>query len=140
MRKHVLLLLSAILLLATVTFIIWYWFVKPEEEPKQKPLSAEKLLESVIETQDMTTNLKSGGFIQVKFQLQADSVPAKEELSQRMFQIRHIMLQTLASKNAEDLRGEEGINHLEKNIQDKLNQLMSEGQVIKVYTTKKLLQ
>lgn len=140
MRRILIIMMISILLLAGTVLVLWKMVNQKEVESLPGAVTAEELVEFTVETQELTTNLQSGGFVQLKFQLQGDSAKAKEELQNRMIQIRHIMIRTVSSKTADDLKGEEGITGLEQTIQNQINQLMQDGQVVKIFTTKKLLQ
>lgn len=140
MKKILLLISLSTLLLAIVAFGLWKMLQPEEVKPLPGALTAEELLEYTVETEDITTNLKSGGYIQVKFQLQGDSVETKDELTNRMFLIRNMVIHTLASMTREELKGAEQIVVLEKTIQEKINEQLPAGEVLKVFTTKKLLQ
>lgn len=140
MKKILLLIFLSSALLIGVAFGLWKIFLTEEVKPIPGALTAEDLLEYTVETGDITTNLKSGGFIQVKFQIQGDSIEAKEELTNRMFQIRNIVIYTLSTMTKEELKGSEKTVALEHTIQEKMNEQLTDGQVMKVFTTKKLLQ
>lgn len=140
MKKILLLVSLSFVLLIAVAFGLWKVFLAEEAKPIPGALTAEDLLEYTVETEDITTNLKSGGFIQVKFQIQGDSIKAKEELTNRMFQIRNIVIYTLSTMTKDELKGSGKIVALEQTIQEKMNEQLMDGQVMKVFTTKKLLQ
>lgn len=140
-----LILLIAIALLGTVTFVLWQIYLKPSVvgeavKEEEKPKSIDEILEMTLSTEEIVTNLYTGDFIQVQFNIQADSVEAKEELEKRMYQINHIIIKTLSSMTPEDVSGSEGLSTLEASILNELNTIMNQGRVVKVYTTKKVLQ
>jgi flagellar FliL protein len=142
--KILLLILIAFLLLGAVSFLVWTNLLSTNEPPSaaegSMTLTADEQLERTAETADFTTNLYSKGYAQLKFQILTTSPETKEELEKRMFQVRSLILQIVASKNKEDLRGSEGINQLEQEIAVRINGILHNGQVQQVYTTKKLLQ
>lgn len=140
MKKIMMLIGVSALLLGVVAFGLWKMLQPDEIKPLPGALTAEELLEYTVDTGDVTTNLRSGGFIQIRFQLQGDSVETKAELTNRMFQIRNIIIHSLASMKREDLKGAEGITALEQTIQAEINEQLPDGEVLKVFTTKKLLQ
>lgn len=140
MRKFLLMIISLLLLLTVSGVTIWQLFKKPTVPALSASLSADELLNYTVETQQLTTNLAERGFILLQFQLQADSTQAKQELEQRMPQVRHLIIRTVSVKTLAELRGAEGIANLEQAIQRGLNQLIDTGQVIKVYTTKIIAQ
>jgi flagellar FliL protein len=142
--KILLLILIAFLLLGAVSFLVWMTLMKTNEHPSaadgSMSLTADEQLERTVETADLTTNLYSKGYAQLKFQILTTSPKTKAELEKRMFQVRSHILQIVASKNKEDLRGTEGIAQLEQEIEVRINGILHNGQVQQVFTTKKLLQ
>lgn len=138
-----LILLIAVALLGVITLVLWQTYFKSAEanveETKEKELSIDEILERTVETEQITTNLYSGGYAVVKFKIQADSPKAKEELEKRMYQVKHIIIKTLASMTAADIQGADGLSLMETKIQQEINQLLDEGKVVKVYTTERIL-
>ncbi len=140
-----LILLIAIALLGTVTFVLWQIYLKPSvvdeaAQKEEKPKSIDEILEMTVSTEEIVTNLYTGDFIQVQFNIQADSVEAKDELEKRMYQVNHTIIKTLSSMTPEDVSGSEGLSTLEASILNELNTILDQGRVVKVYTTKKVLQ
>lgn len=139
-----LILLIAITLLGTVSFVLWQTYLKPTvaegSEEKEKPKSVDEILALTVKTEEILTNLYSGDFIQVQFSLQVDNKKAKEELEKRLDQVNHLIIKTLSSMTPDDINGAEGLNTLEAHIMNDLNGILQEGHIVKVYTTKKVLQ
>lgn len=138
-----LIILIAATLLGAVTIILWNTYLKTdvadaEAEPAEE-LSIDEVLERSVETEQITTNLYSDGFAQVRFRIQADSKEAKDELEKRMYQIEHIVIKTISSMTEDDIRGAEGLHMLETKIQQEMNELLDKGEVVKVLTTEKIL-
>lgn len=100
--------------------------------------SIEKLIKYSYETPEITTDLKDGSFVRVQFQVLTDGKEAQKEISQRDFQLKNILIKELAKMSEEDFKT--GLTHLESVIQDKLNDLMTKGEIVDVYTTNKILQ
>ncbi|MBO8171010.1 MAG: flagellar basal body-associated FliL family protein [Bacillaceae bacterium] len=137
--------LVAIALLGTVTFVLWKTYLDTgsvvegssiEEEPK----SIDEILSLTISTDEITTNLYSGDFIMVQFDLQVDNEEARAELEKRLNQVNHIVIKILSSSTPEDINGAEGLTELEARIMNEVNAILNNGRVVKVYTTKKVLQ
>jgi len=140
MQRNMKLILMSLLLL-TASVLLIFKFLKPKEiQTISAALTAEELLKYTVEVEEITTNLHGKGFAQLKFQLQADSTKAKDELQYRKIQIRHLIIQTLSSVTLEDLKGEKGIAKLEQSVQSQINQMMESGHVLKIFSTKLLLQ
>ena len=129
------------LLLLTASSLLFLKVFKPKEiQTIPAAVTAEELLKYTVEVEEITTNLHEKGYAQLNFHLQADSTKAKDELQYRRMQIRHLIIQTVSSLTLEDLKGEKGIASLEHSIQTQINEIMESGHVLKIFTTKMLLQ
>ncbi|WP_071459452.1 flagellar basal body-associated protein FliL [Bacillus massilinigeriensis] len=109
------------------------------EDGKQAP-SIDEVLEASVDVPEITTNLASDDYIRISFKIQTDSKDAKEELEKRDFQVRNIIIQELSEKKSEELQSGGGKAALETELKDKINTLMQDGKVVKVYITGSLLQ
>ncbi|MDZ5781817.1 flagellar basal body-associated FliL family protein [Marinococcus luteus] len=111
------------------------------EEEKAEELSAEELRELTWDMDEMTTNLKGNDrYIKTMFSLQADNEKAREELEQRDYQINNIIIHELAQLEPGDIEGSEGTTEMEGRIREKVNEVMTEGKVQRVYTTERVIQ
>ncbi|WP_147535393.1 flagellar basal body-associated FliL family protein [Bacillus marasmi] len=137
LKVIVIMALSAIVLLGVIWFGLTQ-FTKKEETPKG--LSADEILETSVETEMITTNLGSGGYIQLRFRIQVSSKDAVEELTQREFQIRNIVLSQAASMTEKEAKSAEGMIKFEEEMKNQLNELLQSGTVLRVYTTDKIIQ
>lgn len=109
-------------------------------EDEQKVPTAKEIVEASVDIPEITTNISSGNIVRLSFKIETDSTKAKEELAQREFQVRDLIISELANMTADDLNGNEGMNKLKESIKEKTNKLMQEGKVNKVYTTSYILQ
>ncbi|PLR97269.1 flagellar basal body-associated protein FliL [Bacillus sp. T33-2] len=132
-----LILLVAITLVGAVALVV---VLKVSGEEKPKGPTIDEVLESSVDIPEITTNLASDDFIRISFKIQTDSKKAKEELEKRDFQVRNIIIHELSEKKTEDLQASQGKASLEEALKGKLNALMQEGKVEKVYITGSLLQ
>ncbi|CAG9619704.1 flagellar basal body-associated protein FliL [Sutcliffiella rhizosphaerae] len=105
------------------------------EEP-----SIDDVLKYSVDFEEITTNLKSGGFIRLTIKVQTDGKKARAEIEKRDFQVQNIVIHEISNKSATELNGGKGITQLEEDIQEKLNEIMQDGEVVKVYATSFLLQ
>ncbi|WP_226681277.1 flagellar basal body-associated protein FliL [Sutcliffiella horikoshii] len=105
------------------------------EEP-----TIDEIIKHSVDFDEMTMNLQSGGYIRLKMKVQTDSKKATEELLKRDFQVQNIVIHQIASKTASDFEGEKGLTQLEEEIKQKINEVMQDGEIVKVYTTSFLLQ
>ncbi|MFB4211133.1 flagellar basal body-associated protein FliL [Shouchella sp. JSM 1781072] len=111
-----------------------------EESTADAGTSIDEINKRSFDTEEMTTNLKSGEFIRAQFRIQLDEPQTLTELEKRDFQVKHVVLLALAEISADQLIGSEGIEELEEQIQTQLNQHLDSGRVEAVYTTTKVVQ
>lgn len=109
------------------------------KNPNAAPTIDEVIANSYT-TDEITTNLRSNGFIKASFQIQTSNKSAAEEIAKRDFQVNNIIIRTLAGMEASELSGPEGIEQLENKIRDQVNELMQNGEVVRVYTTSWVIQ
>ena len=93
-----------------------------------------------VDIKEITTNLASNDFIRISFKIQTDSKKAKEELQKRDFQVNNIIILELSGLEVEEIQGKEGQLKLEETLKTKINEILQEGKVQKVYITQFLLQ
>lgn len=106
-----------------------------EEEP-----TIDEIVENSWETEEITTNLKSDHFLKASFQIHANSKEARAEIEKRDFQINNIIIHELAGRTASELRTQEGMEDLEKTLRQRINEIMKNGKVVRVYTTDRVVQ
>ncbi|PLR77644.1 flagellar basal body-associated protein FliL [Bacillus sp. V3-13] len=133
-----LILLVAITLVGAVALVV-VLKVNGEESEHKEP-SIEEVLEASVDVPEITTNLAGNDFIKISFKIETDSKKAKEELEKRDFQVKNIIIQELSERESEELQGKDGKISLEETLKEKINSLMQEGKVKKVYITQSLLQ
>ena len=130
-------LLLAIALVGTVTVII---INKVNVKATNGEPSIDEIIKYSSEIPEITTNLKNGDFIKISYTIQTSNKKAKEELDKRDFQVKNLIIQQLAQMDSEQLKQKDSITILEKTLKDKLNGIMQDGKVEKVYTTSFILQ
>jgi len=109
------------------------------DESAEEP-TIDDIIKYSVDFEEITTNLQSGGYIRLKMKVQTDSKKASEELLKREFQVQNIVIHEIANKSASDFEGGQGLTELEEEIQLKINEVMQDGEIVKVYTTSFLLQ
>lgn len=109
------------------------------DESTEEP-TIDEIIKFSVDFDEMTMNLQSGGYVRLKMKVQTDSKKATEELLKRDFQVQNIVIHQIASKTASDFEGGKGLTQLEEEIQQKINEVMQDGEIVKVYTTSFLLQ
>ncbi|GLB59341.1 flagellar basal body-associated protein FliL [Cytobacillus sp. NCCP-133] len=127
----------AITLVGAIALVVVMKFTG--EEGTKEP-TIDEVLEASVDIPQVTANLASDNYIRISFKIQTESKKAKEELEKRDFQVKNLIIQELAEMNAEDIQGKEGQIKLQEDLKNKINGLMQEGKIIKVYITESLLQ
>ena len=99
----------------------------PERVEKVKPYSYFDLGEFSINTSD-TDELH---FVKINIQLgyQETTVELQTELGQRRAQLRDIIISVIGSKRFEDLNTQDKRNELKKDIMERINGILIEGQI-----------
>lgn len=136
LKPIILIIVAAILLLGGV----WFFLHKSTSEEKTKELSADEIIAMSVETENITTNLSSDGYVQLSFQLQTDSEKAKEELEKRDFQVKNVILKLFSSLTEDEINSPDETVKFEEQIKTELNKFMQSGHIVKVYTTNKMIQ
>jgi len=136
-----------ITLLGGVSYFLWKTTFAPtaagEEKEvvvEEKILTADEVVEQSVTTDVITTNIQPKGYIVVQFGILLDSKKAKEELEKRNVQVRSIIISELASLSQDELKGSEGINRLEALLMNRVNEILLDGKVQRIYTIDLKLQ
>ena len=141
MKNKVLTIMTILLVTITLVGVIALVVIlKFSDDEEAKEPSIEEVIETSVDIPEVTTNLLSNDFIRISFKIQTDSKKAKEELEKRDFQVNNIIIEELSEVKAEELQGKKGKEFIEKTIKEKVNSLMQEGMVEKVYITSMMIQ
>ncbi|MBU5267791.1 flagellar basal body-associated protein FliL [Virgibacillus proomii] len=127
----------AVLAVIGIAAFVVVWYINGDNN-NGEAMSIKKIKKYSYETPEITTDLEDGSFVRVQFQIVTNGKDAKEEISQRDFQLKNILIKELATMKEEDFKS--GLTDLEEKIKNKLNELMTTGKVTDVYTTNKILQ
>ena len=130
-------LLVIIALVGTVAIIM---LLNTNNQSNASEPTIDEVLEFSVDIKEITTNLASNDFIRISFKIQTDSKDAKEELEKRDFQVNNIIILELSGLKVEEIQGKEGQLKLEETLKTKVNEILQEGKVQKVYITQFLLQ
>ena len=134
--KTMVIILSTLTLLGAATLIIVMNLNGTDEVSGKR--SIDEMRESSMLTEDITTDLKNGDFVRIRFRVVTDSKKSLEELQKRDFQMQNILIKELAVMDSESFQS--GLGNLEDQLKAKLNEVMSQGTVTDVYTVDKVLQ
>ncbi|MBB6452916.1 flagellar FliL protein [Salirhabdus euzebyi] len=133
---NVMLTLLVIITIAGVVAIIVIMNTKDKTHAEGER-SLEEMIKDSFETEEITTDLKDGNYVRIKFRIVTDDKDTKEAL-EKDFRIQNIIIKELSLKEENDLRS--GLTDVENTIKQRLNELINEGEVTDVYTTGKVLQ
>ncbi|WP_270583014.1 flagellar basal body-associated protein FliL [Bacillus smithii] len=132
-----LIILTVITLAGAVALVI---MLKSNSGHQGKEPDIDQVLECSVDVPEITTNLASNDFIRISFKIQTDSKKAKQELEKRDFQTKDIIIELLSGMRAEDLKGAAGKEKLAEMLKSRLNEVMQEGKIVKVYITSYIIQ
>ncbi|UCZ51718.1 flagellar basal body-associated protein FliL [Bacillus shivajii] len=133
-----LIMLMALTLIGALTLVLYTQFFQQtnaHEEP-----TIDDVLRVSAETEEITTNLLSNNIVRTQFVVQLDNRSAKDEFTKRDFQVKNIIIQELSDLRGSDLQGSEGIRGLEEQVRLRINEVMQDGHVEKVYLKNLVIQ
>lgn len=142
MKKNLMTIMLIILVAITLVGVIAVVVVtklSDSTSAEGKP-SIDEIVKSSVEIPEITTNLAGNDYIKISFMVQTESKKAKEELEKRNFQVKNIIITELSEMKAEELTGKKGKEKLQETLKTRMNELMEEGKVEKVYITSSILQ
>lgn len=129
-----------LVIIALVGAVAIIMLLNTNNQSKDSEPTIDEVLEMSVDIKEITTNLASNDFIRISFKIQTDSKKAKEELQKRDFQVNNIIILELSGLEVEEIQGKEGQLKLEETLKTKINEILQEGKVQKVYITQFLLQ
>lgn len=129
-----------LVIIALVGAVAIFMLLNTNNQGKDSKPTIDEVLEMSVDIKEITTNLASNDFIRISFKIQTDSKDAKEELEKRDFQVNNIIILELSGLEVEEIQGKEGQLKLEETLKTKINEILQEGKVQKVYITQFLLQ
>ena len=139
-NKLVMTMFILLVIIALVGAVAIIMLLNTNNQSKDSEPTIDEVLEASVDIKEITTNLASNDFIRISFKIQTDSKEAKEELEKRDFQVNNIIILELSGLEVEEIQGKEGQLKLEETLKTKINEILQEGKVQKVYITQFLLQ
>src|SRR5699024_1916591 len=129
--------LSVIIVLAAGILGVFF-FISKKDSAANTEQSIDDMNEFSYETPEVTTDLKDGRFVRIQFLIITDGKKAKKEIEKRDFQIENILIKEISQMNEDDFTT--GLNNVESSLLENLNEVMTDGEIVDVYTIKKILQ
>ena len=139
-NKLVMTMFILLVIIALVGAVAIIMLLNTNNQSKDSEPTIDEVLEMSVDIKEITTNLASNDFIRISFKIQTDSKESKEELQKRDFQVNNIIILELSGLEVEEIQGKEGQLKLEETLKTKINEILQEGKVQKVYITQFLLQ
>ncbi|WP_430743157.1 flagellar basal body-associated protein FliL [Bacillus atrophaeus] len=140
MNKKLIIIMLIILIAISALGAAAYFMVSGKLGKSDKEPTIDEIVESSVDIEEITTNLKSDHIIRIAIKLETDSKKAKEELEKRDFQVKDAIITLLADTNADEIEGDKGKEAFKRELKDKVNSYLQEGKVEKVYITSFNLQ
>lgn len=134
-NNKVLIFITIILLLAAAALLTYDKLDFGKKEEVSGEQSIDDVLKSTVDIEEIATNLLDNRYVKISFMIETDSKDSKEELEKRKFQVQNIIITELSDMKSPDLEGKEGKQQFEEAVKTKINEIMQEGQVVKVYIT-----
>ncbi|MBE3562183.1 flagellar basal body-associated FliL family protein [Hydrogenibacillus sp. N12] len=137
-------LIVAIGTLAVVTALLWRYVIAPPVS--QAPARAEeggdllRYAKYSVETGDLTTDLKDKHYILLNLTIMTDSKKAADALAEAMFIVKREVIGVLSEMTSEELLTEQGVAKMEAAVAERLRPYLPDGKILKVATTKKVIQ
>ncbi|KIL47725.1 flagellar basal body-associated protein FliL [Jeotgalibacillus campisalis] len=107
------------------------------EEPEP---TIEEIVSSSVEIPEVTTSIANNNFARISMTMQTDSTKAAEELEQRDFMVKDIIIDELSEMTRADLEGRAGKEAFEETVKERVDALMQEGEIVQIYTTSIVVQ
>ncbi|MDG5470297.1 flagellar basal body-associated protein FliL [Jeotgalibacillus sp. ET6] len=107
------------------------------EEPEP---TIEEIVSASVEIPEVTTSIANNNFARISMTMQTDSPEAAEELEQRDFMVKDIIIDELSEMTRANLEGRAGKEAFEKTVKERVDALMQEGEIVQIYTTSIVVQ
>ncbi|RSL33175.1 flagellar basal body-associated protein FliL [Salibacterium salarium] len=133
-----LIIIISITLIGVVALVLFNYFSSSTEAGSDPTI--DEIIENSWETEEITTNLNGGQLFRGRFRIHVDSDEGASELEKRDFQVNNIIIHELAGMSANDIQTQDGINELETTLRSDIDEILDNGEVIRVYTTERMIQ
>ena len=107
-----------------------------EQADKDTPVPVEELLGPIFPLDTFIVNLADKGgkrYLRITIDLELDSEDLESEITKRMPQVRDSILTILPTKRFEDISSAKGKTALRNQMQERINSLLTRGQLTNIY-------
>jgi len=139
----IIIIISVSLLGVAAFFLYQYIFPSTETVEEEEPEvveSIDDILPLTVSIPKINTNLGDSSIIVFEVTLQTDNKKAKAEADKRMFQLTDNINLFLKNQTKDSFSSEENINNLKAQLINRLNNILTEGKIVKVNITQLFLQ
>lgn len=129
--RKIIIISAAVILLALVSTSA-FWIIGARADNSKQP-SLE--VGPVFETEEYTVNIANtlNHFIKAKFALELDSEEAIEEVGKKLPIIQDAIIMVLSGQELQNLNTVEGKEELKKTVLKAVNDILEDGEAIKIY-------
>lgn len=132
-----LIILVSITLIGVVAFVV---ITQLNKGTAKQVENIDDIIAASVDVEEVTTNLADDSYVKIALKIQTSSKDAAAELKKRDFQVKSILIDELSEMSKKDLDGVKGKEMLENALKTKINELMQDGEVQKVYITSYIIQ
>ncbi|MBD8004026.1 flagellar basal body-associated protein FliL [Bacillus norwichensis] len=134
-KNKVLIVITVILLVGAAGLLIYDKLGLGKKEAASEEQSIDDVIKLSVDMGEIATNLLDNRYVKISFMVETSSKDAKEELEKRKFQVQNIIITELSDMKSPQLEGKEGKQSFEEAVKSQINEIMQEGEVVKVYIT-----
>ncbi|OEH85828.1 hypothetical protein BHU72_03340 [Desulfuribacillus stibiiarsenatis] len=136
----ILIAISLFAIVGILAYMLIYDGSQPEEEEQPKPYTGAEVQELTLTTEKLTTNLADGRLIILSLSFMAENKKSKDELQQRMVQVKDMLITSLHSQTRKDFETTEGLEAYKLLILQRTNELLDKGTIVDVFYIDKVIQ
>ncbi|SHN16285.1 flagellar basal body-associated FliL family protein [Gracilibacillus kekensis] len=130
--------LVAVLLVITIAGAITLYFLLNNTSNDNETMTLDEMVKYSYTTEEIRTDLNDGNFVLIQFQFITNSKDALNEIEKREFQVKNVFIKQSVDLTATDLQ--ENLTEIEDNMQNAINEKMTEGKIVDVLITSKVIQ
>ncbi len=134
-KNKVLIVITVILLVGAAGLLIYDKLGLGKKEAASEGQSIDDVIKLSVDMGEIATNLLDNRYVKISFMVETNSKDAKEEVEKRKFQVQNIIITELSDMKSPQLEGKEGKQSFEEAVKSRINEIMQEGEVVKVYIT-----
>ncbi|GAE91622.1 flagellar biosynthesis protein FliL [Gracilibacillus boraciitolerans JCM 21714] len=138
MNPKIIKILVIILLVITIAGAVILYFLLNNSTNDSKAMTLDEMVEYSYTTEEIRTDLNDGNFVLIQFQFITNSKDALAEIEKREFEVKNIFLKQSATLSSTDFQ--ENLTTIESNMKEAMNQKMTEGKIVEVLITSKVIQ